>query len=154
VPFKKGEGDNTKPLSSLFSSPFSLRIQTQSIEFHKIVGCVPRTHHLTARSAITPYKIIKNKCLCIQKSIHDHLNQIFIRLRRKPRLRAETPGIHFGVQARPWLWRNVLMRDISFQRSMYPASADFAHRRMMHRNLGLGGYGFWGPRACPWGSIF
>jgi hypothetical protein len=66
------------------------------------------------------------------------------------------------------------MRDIPFQRSIYHASADFAHRRMTHRSLGVGGYGFWGPRlravtlvekdnqaghfgvqarACPWGSI-
>jgi len=28
------------------------------------------------------------------------------------------------------------MRDIPFQRSMYHASADFAHRRMTHRSLG------------------
>ena len=65
----------------------------------------------------------------------------FIRLRRRPRLRTVTPawtnpsgkGGYFGVQARPWLWRNALMRDISFQPSMYHASADFAHRRMTHR---------------------
>ena len=62
----------------------------------------------------------------------------FIRLRRRPR---------------PWPWRNAFMRDIPFRRSMYHASADFAHRRMTHRSLGVGGYGFWGPRACPWGSI-
>jgi hypothetical protein len=31
----------------------------------------------------------------------------FIRLRRRPRLRAVT---HFGVQARPWLWRNAELR--------------------------------------------
>jgi hypothetical protein len=48
---------------------------------------------------------------------------------------------------------------------IYYASADFAHRRMTHRSLGVGGYGFLGPRlraeahsgaqarACPWGSI-
>ena len=24
---------------------------------------------------------------------------------------------------------------------------------MTHRSLGVGGYGFWGPRACPWGSM-
>jgi len=23
----------------------------------------------------------------------------------------------------------------------------------VHRSLGVGGYDFWGPRACPWGSI-
>jgi len=46
------------------------------------------------------------------------------------------------------------MRDIPFQRSIYHASADFAHRRMTHRSLGVGGYGFGGPRTCPWGSIF
>jgi hypothetical protein len=63
----------------------------------------------------------------------------FIRLRRRPR---------------PWPWRNALMRDIPFHRSIYHASADFAHRRMTHRSLGVGGYGFGGPRACPWGSIF
>jgi hypothetical protein len=57
----------------------------------------------------------------------------FIRLRRRPRLRAVT---HFGVQARPWPWRNALMRDIPFQRSIYHGSADFAHRRMTHRSLG------------------
>jgi hypothetical protein len=67
------------------------------------------------------------------------------------------------------------MDDIPFQLSMYHASADFASRRMTHRPLaeqvlwqarapmlahqfapapvGVGGYGFWGPRACPWGSI-
>ena len=45
------------------------------------------------------------------------------------------------------------MRDIPFHRSIYHASADFAHRRMTHRSLGVGGYGFGGPRACPWGSI-
>jgi len=45
------------------------------------------------------------------------------------------------------------MRDIPFQRSIYHASADFAHRWMTHRSLGVGGYGFGGPRACPWGSI-
>jgi len=45
------------------------------------------------------------------------------------------------------------MRDIPFQRLIYHASAGFAHRRMTHRSLGVGGYGFWGPRACPWGSI-
>ena len=44
------------------------------------------------------------------------------------------------------------MRDIPFQRSIYHASVDFAHRRMTHRSLGVGGYGFGGPRACPWGS--
>jgi hypothetical protein len=33
------------------------------------------------------------------------------------------------------------------------ALADFAHWRMTHRSLGVGGYGYWGPRACPWGSI-
>ncbi len=52
---------------------------------------------------------------------------MFIRLRRRPRLRAVK---HFGVQTRPWPWRNALMRDIPFQRSIYYASADFAHRRM------------------------
>jgi hypothetical protein len=62
----------------------------------------------------------------------------FTRLRRIPR---------------PWPWRNALMRDIPFQRSIYHASADFAHRRMTHRSLGVGGYGFGGPWACPWGSI-
>jgi hypothetical protein len=62
----------------------------------------------------------------------------FIRLRRIPR---------------PWPWRNALMRDIPFQRSIYHASADFAHRWMTHRSLGVGGYAFGGPRACPWGSI-
>jgi hypothetical protein len=62
----------------------------------------------------------------------------FIRLRRIPR---------------PWPWRNALMRDIPFQRSIYHASADFAHQWMTHRSLGVGGYGFGGPRACPWGSI-
>jgi hypothetical protein len=62
----------------------------------------------------------------------------FIRLRRIPR---------------PWPWRNALMRDIPFQRSIYHASADFAHRWMTHRSLGAGGCGFGGPRACPWGSI-
>src|SRR4030042_899878 len=45
----------------------------------------------------------------------------FIRLRRRPR---------------PWTWRNALMRDIQFQRSIYHASADFAHRRVAHRSLG------------------
>jgi len=35
----------------------------------------------------------------------------------------------------------------------YFASADFAQRRMTHRILGVGGYGFWEPQACPWGSI-
>jgi hypothetical protein len=45
------------------------------------------------------------------------------------------------------------MRDIPFQRSIYHASADFAHWRMTHRSPGVGGYGFRGPRACPWGSI-
>jgi len=40
-----------------------------------------------------------------------------------------------------------------FQRWICHASADFAHRRMTHRSLGVGGYGFWGPRACPWGSM-
>ena len=45
----------------------------------------------------------------------------FIRLRRIPR---------------PWPWGNALMRDIPFQRSIYHASADFAHRRMTHRSLG------------------
>ena len=45
------------------------------------------------------------------------------------------------------------MRDIAFQRSIYHALADFAHRRMTHRSLGVGGYGFGGPRACPWGSM-
>jgi len=29
---------------------------------------------------------------------------------------------------------------------IYYASADFAHRRMTHRSLGVGGYGFLGPR--------
>jgi hypothetical protein len=24
---------------------------------------------------------------------------------------------------------------------------------MTHRSLGVGGYGLWEPRACPWGSI-
>ena len=39
----------------------------------------------------------------------------FIRLRRRPRLRAVTPiekdgqGWYFGVQARTWPWRNALM---------------------------------------------
>jgi len=75
---------------------------------------------------------------------------LFIRLCRIPRLRTET---HSGVQARPWPWRNALMRDIPFQRSIYHASADFAHRRMTHQSLGVGGYGFGGPRACPWGSM-
>ena len=45
------------------------------------------------------------------------------------------------------------MRDIPFQQSICHASADFAHRRMTHRSLGIGGYGFGGPRACPWGSM-
>jgi hypothetical protein len=40
------------------------------------------------------------------------------------------------------------MRDIPFQRSIYPASADFAHRWMKHRSLCVAGYGFGGPRAC------
>jgi len=37
----------------------------------------------------------------------------------------------------------------------YPnfASADFAYRQMTPRSLGVGGYGFGGPRACPWGSM-
>jgi hypothetical protein len=35
---------------------------------------------------------------------------------------------------------------------MYHATADFAHRRMTHQSLGVGGYGFWGPRPCPCGS--
>jgi hypothetical protein len=69
---------------------------------------------------------------------HSDEEDRFIRLRRIPR---------------PWPWRNALMRDIPFQRSIYHASADFAHRRMTHRSLGVGGYGFGGPRACPWGSI-
>ena len=41
----------------------------------------------------------------------------------------------------------------SLKRRIYHASADFAHRRMTHRSLGVGGYGFWGPQACPWGSM-
>jgi hypothetical protein len=45
------------------------------------------------------------------------------------------------------------MRDIPFQQSICHASADFAHRRMTHRSLGVGEYGFGGPRACPWGSM-
>jgi hypothetical protein len=45
-----------------------------------------------------------------------------------------------------WPWRNALMREIAMQRSMCHASADFAHRRMTHRNLGVGGYGFGEPR--------
>jgi hypothetical protein len=46
------------------------------------------------------------------------------------------------------------MCGIPFQRSMYHASADFAHRRMTHRSLGVGGYVFWWPTACPLGSIW
>ena len=73
--------------------------------------------------------------------------------------------IHLRRILRSWPWRNVLMRDIPFQRSIYHASADFAHRWMTHRSLGVGGYGFGGPRlraeahfgaqarACPWSSI-
>jgi len=38
------------------------------------------------------------------------------------------------------------MREIAMQSSMCHASADFAHRRMNHRSLGVGGYGFGGPR--------
>ena len=41
------------------------------------------------------------------------------------------------------------MHDIPFQQSVYHASANFAHRRMTHRSLGVGGYGFGGLRACP-----
>jgi len=56
------------------------------------------------------------------------------------------------------------MRNFGWERFklwLYYASADFAHRRMTHRSLGVGGYGFWGPslraeahfgaqaRACP-----
>jgi hypothetical protein len=38
--------------------------------------------------------------------------------------------------------------------AMHPhASADFARWRMTHRSLGVGGYGYWGPRVCPWGSM-
>jgi hypothetical protein len=37
--------------------------------------------------------------------------------------------------------------------SVLRASADFAHWRMTHRSLSVGGYFFWGPRTCPWGSI-
>jgi len=45
------------------------------------------------------------------------------------------------------------MSDIPFQRLIYHAPADFTHRRMTHRSLGVGGYGFGGPRACPRGSM-
>jgi hypothetical protein len=44
-----------------------------------------------------------------------------IRLHRRPRLRAgtsmekESQKLHFGVQARPWPWRNALMGNIPFQ---------------------------------------
>ncbi len=31
------------------------------------------------------------------------------------------------------------------------ASADFARRRMTHRSLGVGGYGFWGTTGLPVG---
>jgi hypothetical protein len=54
------------------------------------------------------------------------------RLRR--RLRLVRGGMHKSQQEpfRPWICH---------------ASADFAHRRMTHRSLGVGGYGFWGPRV-------
>jgi hypothetical protein len=69
---------------------------------------------------------------------NNHAAYLFMRLRRRPR---------------PWPWWNALMHDIPFQQSSYHASADFAHRRMTHRSLGVGWDGFGGPRACPWGSM-
>ncbi len=77
-------------------------------------------------------------CLRFFEGLQGRSHEIFIRLRRR---------------LRPWPWRNALICDIPFQRSIYHASADFAYRRVTQRSLGVGGYGFEGPRACPWGSI-
>jgi hypothetical protein len=74
---------------------------------------------------------LENPCMLIEKrEMGNHsifrflLFRGFIRLRRRPR---------------PWPWRNVLMRDIPFQQSIYHASADFAHRRVW----------FWGTTVLP-----